>query len=223
MSKKKIENLQDGIELNEESKKESNQAQALLTELATALEMIKDAADKCTLLGHMNMQFQKSIDKASVKPFPEGVKSLLKLMTVTIPKVKKNSKIKVDAQYLAPINADESVHENMSRDDSPGSTESITSINDARDDTNNAAISPHCNIHYSGAEPSTPILHNHNKAPYKNANSLPNKVNITTVSPSVAATYIEAVCEQMQALSSIAMRLPACSFRYGLATAMNQK
>lgn len=53
----------------------------------------------------------------------------------------------------------------------------------------------------------------------KNGGKKKKKVTVDSCSPQLVAGYLDGVCDQLQLLASLAMKLPTCGFRYGLATA----
>lgn len=57
----------------------------------------------------------------------------------------------------------------------------------------------------------------------KKRGSIRDRLDIAACSPLLAVSFVEAVCDAMQLLSGVIMKLPSCGFRYGLATAVNAK
>jgi hypothetical protein len=117
---------------------EAMQARDILEQMAQSLDAIKSAADKCSNVGQLSIQWQKLVDKAAGKAFPDAFLDLSKLMQTG--KKMKGSK---------------------------------------------------------------------------------GKINMEAISAQNVVSELEAVCETMQNLSTLAMKLPGCGFRYGLATAVH--
>jgi hypothetical protein len=126
------------VEQDPKTQGEAMQAREILEQMAQSLDAIKNAADKCSNIGQLSIQWQKLVDKATEKGFPEAFLELAKLMQQG--KKRKGSVAKISMDAISAQNA---------------------------------------------------------------------------------VAELEVVCETMQNLSTLAMKLPGCGFRYGLATAVH--
>ena len=190
---------------------------------SSLLDVIKSAADYCTKLTHLNIQFQKSIEKASKKTFPDGVKSLLKLL-ITDPS--KSAAASTNNNNNSTGNSNDNTTNNSNKN----ATSLSSSVSSATENIENMSINTNTTNTTNNTNIPTSNFNNNTNNPTSNLNSTStstkkkkDKLDLQICVPSNAVVYVENVCENMQMLSSLAMKLPSCGFRYGLATAINPK
>jgi hypothetical protein len=64
-------------------------ANGILTSLSELLAAIKHAADKCTSLAQMNIQWLKALDRAKAMGFPRGLQEIVRLIELAAPSERK--------------------------------------------------------------------------------------------------------------------------------------
>jgi hypothetical protein len=214
LSKRQTEENLGGRKLEPEALEELNNAKALLDSFAVALDIIKQVADKCTKLGHLNIQLQKHLKKISCKPFPSSLKTMMKWMTFT----------------SNTVELDESL-------DSASSDDLSSKLNTIHTDKENKEKNFHVlelmnTLPVDSGDLFTPISSSYSSAdayvqhePSKKSCLTKGKhhPNIDACSPSIAIDYVELMAQNLHLISSQMMKLPSCGFRYGLATAIHSK